>query len=192
MSTESTPRMAVLTAGADLLARHPLNSVQLSDVAKAADVTLEEVANDYPSIRRLAADVLDHERASMRDVQRRAELEHSPVRRIVAAFRLVGENLAADIVVRAGVRIASESREQFPDRRIDPFQTWQSFVRGQLEEELAAGRRLAIGIERGTWLIVASGMGTKDLIAFSGDWDSAPEMLAQTASDILELVVEFA
>lgn len=186
----STLRTHILVSGGELLARAPLGSARLAEVASTR-LTLEQVLGEFPTMRALATAILDHERASMRAIQERVSALPEPSNRVIRAFRLVGENLASDIVVRAGVRIAGESREFFPERRLDPFKTWEAFVRAQLEAECAAGRSLTCDVERATWLIVAAGMGAKDLVAFHGKWESAAEILERTAEDMLGLIVDF-
>lgn len=183
------PEQILLAAGR-LLAERPFAASQLFDVASAAGLSLDVVRSLFPRMTDLGNAILDHERASMHLVQRRVSAIARPSERVIAAFRLVGENLADDVLVRAGVRIAGESRAMFPSRRLDPFKTWETFIRTQLEAERASGARLAIDIEQATRLLVAAGMGAKELVAFSGDWRAAPAALETTASDLLNLIVE--
>jgi len=183
----------VLRAAATILGQEPFVTVTLERVSATARVSQEEVTARFASMHHLGSAILDHERASMRHIQERVADDDDPLEQIVHAFRLVGENLAKDIVVRAGVRIAQESRREFPERRLDPFRTWESFVDSQLRD--AVRREMVRGdidIGKAVRLIVVAGMGTKELIAVRGNWTDAPELLGNTATDMLSLIVSLA
>lgn len=184
------PRAVLLHVAASRLARAPLASVAIEDIALEAGLSLAVVQGMFPDMHELGAAVLDHERTSMRAVQERTSRYTSdPLEQLVLAFRLVGENLANDVVVRAGVRIAGESREHFPERRLDPFRTWEAFVTTQLVRAHSAGLLKAdIDIASTVWIVVAAGMGTKDLIAFHDAWAQAPKRLEAVVRNIVSLI----
>ena len=106
----------------------------------------------------------------------------TPLERLRLAFRYVGENLERDVCVRAGVRIAGESHHCFPERNINPFRTWQRFASNALHEADTAGEvRQGVSIEDTAWILTAAGLGTKDLLAFTGEWHRAPDLLERAA-----------
>ena len=185
------PSHAVLVQlAASRLARVPLASVTIEDIAADASFPTSDIRGVFADMHELGTAVLDHERASMRAVQERA-LQHAsaPLEQLVLAFRLVGENLADDVVVRAGVRIAGESRDHFPERRLDPFRTWEAFVTARLVQAEEAGLLKAnVDIANMAWIVVAAGMGTKDLIAFHDAWAQAPERLEAVVRHIVSLI----
>lgn len=105
-----------------------------------------------------------------------------PLERLQLAFRLVGRNLARDPIARAGIRIAAEAANCFPERKINPFRTWEMFVLRNLEEARTLGHlRPDVDIYSAAWLFVAAGMGTKDLLGFTGEWADAEERLSTIA-----------
>lgn len=183
-------RATVIEAGARLLSTQPFLTASLADVAHASKLPIEQVKALFPTMHDLGCAILDHERASMYHAHQRAlEATQDPLERLLLTVRAVGENLAGDIVVRAGVRLASESRRSFPERRIDPFRTWESFVATQLAAAEAQGvLRDEIDREQMVWLFVAVGMGVKDLLAFRGDWADAPAQLENTLAIVLSLI----
>ena len=115
--------------------------------------------------------ILTYEGSTMRAAQQRAaETTAAPLERLQLAFRLVGRNLAHDSIARAGIRIAAEAADCFPERKINPFRTWEKFVLRNLEEAQNLGHlRPDADINSVAWLFVAAGMGTKDLLGFTGE-----------------------
>ncbi|WP_346035208.1 hypothetical protein [Brevibacterium picturae] len=138
-------------------------------------------------MKTLGAAILTYEGAAMREAHRLAASQYPhPLERVEASFRLVGDRLASDVIVRAGIRIAAEAASCFPERNIDPFRTWKAFVVGALEESVAEGEiRDGVRIEAAARVLVSAGMGTKDLLTFTNDWDSAGERLAEVASFVI-------
>lgn len=178
----------ILQAAARLLSESPFASASISDVALAADVTEQYMRTHFSDLGAVGDAILDRERVSMHEIM--IALRHepsSPLIKLVSAFERVGRNLRDDVVVRAGVRLASESRGSFPHRRIDPFATWRAFVLELLHEAVAEGEMEEItAVEEAARVVVAAGIGTKDLIAFHGTWDSAPVQMAATAQILVD------
>lgn len=183
MSTVENVREALLQAASERFVTTSFPEVTMADVADAAGVPREVARAVFPSVRDAGAAVLDHERESMHAVQAQvAERGGSALDRIVLAFRLVGENLADDVVVRAGVCLASGSRRFFPERRLDPFQTWTTYVDQMLASALRTGElRPGVDTQLATWIVVTAGMGTMDFLRLHDRWQDAPAMLARTA-----------
>lgn len=183
----SVPEQEFLGVAGELLSVRPFASVSMADVAEAARVSMSELESRFPDMTSIGDAVLDRERFSMRQVmdQLRAEPLTSS-QKLIRAFEGVGANLRFDPVVRAGVRIAAESRDYFPHRRLDPFATWQAFVVDLLESATTAGElRISAELDEAARVLVAAGMGTKDLIAFHGTWETAPAQMASTARIIV-------
>lgn len=180
----------VVLAAAVRLAEEPLALVTLEDVARDARVSLDTVLGSFSSTVDLGSAILDHERSSMRVAMNEVERQYvAPLQKIVLAFEAVGRNLAADIVIRAGVRIAAESRQFYPERRLDPFETWRAFITDQLTLSLRNGElRIGVDIESTAWLIVSAGMGAKDLIAFQNSWPTAASQMGATARAAVTLI----
>ncbi len=188
MSSAPDRRDKILAAAGELLSAQPYDTVSMPDIVEASGLGDADVLDVFDSMHDIGAAVLDHEGNSMRAAQRRAALEEeNPVARLCLTFRLVGENLATDVLVRAGIRIAGESHHRFPERKINPFRTWHGFIASSLQE--AVGRdvlsREPSTIDDTAWLLTAAGLGTKDLLMFTGDWDKAPMLLERTARQAL-------
>lgn len=183
-------RIVILNVAAEHLAATPLPVVTMAQIVDDAGLSLEQVAPLYSSVHTIASVILDHERGSMHAAQERVfEATDDPLERLTLAFRFVGENLATDMLVRAGVRIAYESRDLFPERRLDPFRTWEKFVTTQLVAAESKGLlRAGVDVAGLVWIIVAAGMGTKDLLAFHDTWDEASIRLEATVAAVLDLV----
>ncbi|MBU8579700.1 TetR/AcrR family transcriptional regulator [Brevibacterium luteolum] len=180
----------ILTASALTLSSHPYQTVSLELVAREARASLAEVARHFPTMHALGTAILTREGASMRAAHKQAqEIAQDPLDCLREAFRLVGRNLSREPIVRAGIRIAAEAHSCFPERDINPFRTWRAFVIRNLELARSGGLlRANIDIEDAAWLLVSSGMGTKDLLAFTDTWDDAEARLSQTAKLVLESI----
>lgn len=190
MISDPDRRQEILAAAASLLVSTPLVDVTLEDVALALREPVRDVGRHFGSVREIGAAILDAEGDSMREAQRvGAAAGSDPLAVLQATFRAVAVNISSRPIVRAGIRIAQESRHLYPERRIDPFRTWKSFVVGQLELAKSAGLlRPGVECESAAWLIVSSGLGTKELVAFTGRWDELPQLMADTIGQIVALL----
>lgn len=183
-------RERILRVAAARLSRVPFMTVSLDDVSEDAGLPAASVRELFTDMHGIGSAILDHERSSMRVVQKRLSQQNSdPLDSLVLAFRLVGENLAGDIIVRAGVRMAAESRDFFPERQLDPFRTWEAFVAQHLTLAQEQGLlRADLDLPSSTWIMVAAGMGAKDLIAFHNSWRQAAAKLESTMRSLVKLV----
>ncbi len=181
---------SILQAAAEMLAAEPYITVTLERIAAIVHVPIESLEMWFPTMHALGAAVLDYERECMQRTQREAAQRTSdPIERLLYVFRSIGADLANDVVVRAGVRLADESRQHFPERRLDPFAVWRDFVFRQLDEAKDMGLlHDRVNLDETVWLIVAAGMGTKDLLASRNAWTEAPARLEAILKTILMLV----
>lgn len=180
----------ILEAAAREFASRPYGSVSLEDVADTAELPVELVTQTFPTIRDAAVAVLNAEGASMREAQRVAGTEYSnPLEVLRRTFEIVGRNMTESIVVRAGMRIAAESRDQFPERKIDPYRTWRDFIIAQLALAEQLGMlRSGLDLEQVAWTLVAAGIGTKELAAFQGIQRESGTRFAGSAALLLRLL----
>ncbi|GMA23290.1 hypothetical protein GCM10025864_10490 [Luteimicrobium album] len=188
MSDDDAAR--VVAAAAGLFAERPYAEVRLDDVADTAGLTVDEVVARVGDLHAVASAVLTAEGGSMRAAMAAArERSDDPLDVLATTFRLVGENMASRVEVRAGMRLAAESHRHFPERRIDPYRTWRAFVVGQLTEATKRGLlRPGVDVDEVAWLLVSGGMGTKGLLEFRGAWDEAPRRLAGIADAVVGLI----
>ncbi|SFR33819.1 DNA-binding transcriptional regulator, AcrR family [Microbacterium azadirachtae] len=189
-SLESSETRVILESGASLLAARPFAEVSLADVSVATHMSLAHVERHFEDMHALGTAMLDHERSAMRSMQAKVKGDPSaPLTDLRDAFRSVGQLLAEDVVVRAGVKLAAESRHHFPERRLDPFRTWQNFVDERLRRAHELGQlHDTADIEAIVRLIVAGGMGTKDLLAVHGTWSEAESRFDEMISAVLKLI----
>lgn len=182
-------RQQILRAAAVRLARDAYADVRYDYIVRDAGLEMWEAQLLFADTAEIANAILDHERASMRTaIAGIIGQSISPLHKIIRAFEAVGENCERDILVRAGVRLAAESRQYFPHRRLDPFETWRAFVRSQLMHARGDGRLRDVDIEDTVWVLVAAGMGAKDLIALHGSWENAGVRMANTARTLVHLI----
>lgn len=180
----------LLRSGATYLANNPFAVATIDGFSVAASVGVERVIQEYGDISTLGRAVLDHERQSMRVVQARvSKLDGGGFVRLRAGFAEIGALLANDVIVRAAIRIASESHDSFPERRLDPFLTWSEFVYSRLSEAQREGTtREGVDLREACRLLVAAGIGTKDFIALHGLWGEAEALLDRTAAGFIRLL----
>jgi len=190
--SENRLRESIIASGSRLLAKRPFETVTSRDIAAAASISESDFSKCFSSMHDLGAAILTYEGSSMRAAQKKATaMADTPLDRLILAFRFVGENLAVDSTVRAGIRIAGESHHCFPERQIDPFRTWQSFILAVLAEADAHGSlRKGSDYEGTAWLLTAAGLGTKDLLMFTEAWHDAPQLLEQCARLTISTIIQ--
>ncbi|WP_336651216.1 MULTISPECIES: hypothetical protein [unclassified Leucobacter] len=178
----------MLLAAAEEFALRGYHSAQLNWML-AGDV--DALAGRPPTRHELGVAVLNAEGTAMRGAQAAAARRaSSPLERLYCAFDEVGELMAGNVLVRAGMRLAAESRTEFPERRIDPYATWHTFLTGALTEAAAAGElRPDTNIDEVAWTLVAVGFGTKDLVGFHGRWEEVGPRLHAALHYVLGSVV---
>lgn len=188
--TRMDERQALIDAGAARLAEEAFAAVRFEDIARDAGIEEQAARGVFRSKTELASAILDHERLSMRTAMAEVVTQDAPpLEKLVQAFGRVGQNCADDVVVRAGVRLAAESRRYFPERRLDPFETWRAFVTAQLVHARCDGTlRDGIDTDDAVWLFVSAGIGAKDLIGFHDSWDRAGTQMAGTARTLVRMV----
>lgn len=179
-----------LEAAAELFSSVRYEDASLERIAQIAGVEPAELITVFPTLHAAGAAVLTAEGNSMREAMATArDMSSNPLEILARTFQLIGTNMAELKVVRAGMRLADEARQHFPERRIDPYRTWHAFVSGELEAARNQGLlRNDIDIDSVTWLIVSAGMGTKDLVAFRDAWAEIAVRLSATLSTVLQLV----
>lgn len=190
-SVDEQARARILAAAAAVLETRPFETVALEHVRRELELSgwpVPDLAGH--SMHALGAEILTLEGNSMRQAMSRASRDaRDPLDRLRLAFRYVGENLAKESVVRAGVRIAGESHHCFPERKIDPFRTWRGFIIEVLREAQSSGEILPeANIDDVAWVLTASGLGTKDLLFFTGEWHRAPALLERTAVQLVSSI----
>lgn len=182
-------RVMLIGAAAEILEARSYDAVTLQNIASKAGVDVSLVISEFSSMHELGSAILDAESATMHTAQRTAAGESDDPSVVLArTLQLVGESIASSPVVRAGMRLAVESRHHFPERKIDPYRTWHGFVSGQLDRAQERGQiRNDIDIDALTWLLVTAGMGTKDLLAFRNSWEETPSRLTAIVDLLLHL-----
>lgn len=180
----------IIEAAAHVLSSTRYVEVSLENVALALGEPAETVSRYFASMHEVATEVLRREGDSMRAAQRRAtEATNDPLDILRTTFRFVGENVATMVVVRAGMRLAAESRDSFIERHIDPYRTWNGFVTGCLGEARDRGMlRDGVDLPSVVWLLVSAGMGTKELVGFREAWHEMPERLESVASTVIDSI----
>jgi hypothetical protein len=157
-----------------------------ADASTGPTVDISTVGREF-SVSDLCGAILDTERTSMRYIQ--AELTSAtdvPSTKLVKAFTLVGRNLRDDVVVRAGVKLANDYREHFPERRLNPYATWRTFVQTQLRESQVSLMNKHTSADLLADRLVSGGLAAWRALDQSGLWHEAPERMAGAARSILD------
>jgi len=191
MTEREELRLRVMEAAALILVDNAYADVSFSSIAEHAGMGPEALAAVFPSARDIASAILDEEGRSMRQAQSDSALlaNENPLIALRATFHAVGLNIETQPMVRAGIRIAAESHEIFPERRIDPYRTWGKFVTGQLVSAQERGMlRPGVDITATSWLLVSAGLGTKELMRFQNTLDQISKRLDATVDCVLALI----
>lgn len=190
MSQAAVSRL--VRAGAEYLLAVPYFMGSLEGFAAAASAPLGKVLEVFDDLHALGSAILDYERTALHAVQDQIlRSGGSPLEKLRAGFEAIGALLANDVVVRAAFRLATESREAFPERRLDPFGTWRGFVDARLMEAEHAGLlREDLDLLAARDMLVAAGVGTRDLILLRGSWDEAEAQLGGIARSFVFLIAQ--
>ncbi|WP_156524748.1 hypothetical protein [Paenarthrobacter nicotinovorans] len=127
----------------------------------------------------------------MREAQRASAFlaDDNPLDALRATFHAVGLNIETQPLVRAGIRIAAESHEMFPERKIDPYRTWEGFVTGRLILAQERGMlKPGVDVAEVSWLLVSAGLGTKELMRIQTSLDQISIRLDATVECVLALI----
>jgi len=191
MTDRDELRLSILEAAAVILIDNTYAGVSFGRIAEGAGLEPEALAAVFPSMRDIASAILDEEGRSMRQAQRASAFlaKDNPLDALRVTFHAVGLNIETQPMVRAGIRIAAESHEMFPERRIDPYRTWEEFVTGRLGLALERGMlKPGVDIPATSWLLVSAGLGTKELMRFQNTWDQITKRLDATVDCVLGLI----
>lgn len=182
--------LSLLRSGARYLSNVPFAIATLEGFGASACMSVEQISQEYSNMSALGSAILDYESKAMRRVQ--SEIGYSVeagFMRLVAGFASTGALIAGDIVVRAAVRLAVESRSFFPERDLDPFQTWSGFIGARLEEAKRLGSiRPAVNLPDARDILVSAGIGTRDFIFLHNEWAESERLLYRTALNFVHLV----
>lgn len=181
----------IIEAASRLLSSRPFAEVTLQLVAELAGLRHDDIEAAFESMREIGIAILEAEGASMRLAQKMAYQQTThPIEVLRLTFHNVGENIASKPIVRAGMRIAAESRGYFPERAIDPFRTWRNFIHRQLSLAETMGLlKPHIDIDAITWLLVSAGIGSKELVSFRDAWDEIGHRLESVLDAVLKLIL---
>ncbi|WP_116241493.1 hypothetical protein [Microbacterium bovistercoris] len=179
-----------MRAGAEYLLAVPYSAASLEGFSLTSSISKGEVVEAFDDVHSLGTAILDHERMALHAVQDRImRSTGTPLEKLRVGFAATGALLADDVVVRAAFRLAMESREAFPERRLDPFRTWRGFVGERLAEAEHAGLlRTGLDLLGVGELLVTAGMGIRDLIFMHGLWDEAEERLHNAVTCVISLI----
>ena len=184
-------RLGILEAAALILMDNTYAGVSFGQIAEGAGLEPEALAAVFPSMHDIASAILDEEGRSMRQAQRASAIldNDNPLGTLRMTFHAVGQNIETQPMVRAGIRIAAESHATFPERRIDPYRTWEEFITGRLGVALERGMlKPGVDISATSWLLVSAGLGTKELMRFQNTWDQITKRLDATVDCVLRLI----
>ncbi len=137
-------RAAIIDAAARLFAAKGYVSTSLNEIVHAVDVTQGALYFHFASKADLAAEVmrLQHD-ASIRVGVRHLEEQESGLVGIVLVSGELARQILRDPVVRAGLRLSTETIEELADAVQAPYGEWASTARLFLAKAQAAGETRA-------------------------------------------------
>lgn len=178
----------ILDASAEIFCAMRFEKVTVTDISNKSGVPEDLIVALFSDTKTIANQILDIERNSMRQAITVASKELSnPVESLKSAFSTVAWNIVHSVKIRAGIRLAAESSEYFPDRKLDPFGTWQLFVHSKVKEAQSLGlMRTDMSPDDITWVIVSAGIGTKELLRMQNQMILMPEKFDMAISLLLD------
>lgn len=179
-----------LMVGAKYLLEVPLSFASMTELANSAKISEADILRYYTDIHDLSSAILDYERDAMRKIQDRLDDANiAGLSKIVKAFSATGLAISEDPIIQAAVRMASESRFFFPERKLNPFDTWKEFVETSLiEAEQDHSLTKSIPILEARDLVVSSGVGIKNYIVIHECWGDAERLFDRIANNFTVLL----
>ena len=169
----------LLSVAGEQLSTGPLHHLTLPGLARASGVPEAQVRQHFASVRDVGAAALDHERSAMAAIQHHVQQSgQGPLDQIASAFHLVGVGLQRDVLMRAGVRLALESKAAFPERRLEPRRTWEGFLGERLDRARQLGLLLCD-------VDVQAALQVRDSLVRYQTWSSAAAQMGQVGQRLL-------
>lgn len=119
-------REAIIRAAAIVFSKESFAAATLSDIADMADVTQGALYFHFESKRALGMEVITRQHATSVSAGDKflTDPAYRAVEKIVLILREVGYQIKTDPVVRAGLRLSTESSRSFPGWVTKPYMDW--------------------------------------------------------------------
>lgn len=173
-------REAIVQAAAEIFAEQGYAATTLRDITGRVDLTLGALYHYFESKQVLASDIIrrQHE-TSFSTLQSVTRADMSGIASIILLSRALAEQSRGDAIVRAGLRLSTESVDELATVTATPYRDWISACRVLLERASAKGEtKPELDLDAAAEVIISAFSGTQFLAAALGRSDRMLEMLA--------------
>ncbi|MFJ2551757.1 ScbR family autoregulator-binding transcription factor [Microbacterium sp. NPDC087591] len=185
-------RDALLSGAARVFARATYAEARYRDVAVESGVSEGALYFHFRSKADLARAVLDEQQERMTSVLVRVEEERGTGRaQLLRLMRDLGELIARDEVVQAGIRLAGQPSSEVTTEASEPYLEWVRVTRTFLERGLEDGSvRSDVDIDLFAELFNTVFVGSQVLSGLEDGWKSLPQRMQRLMPTLEALLAE--
>lgn len=163
-------REAIVLAAAEAFSAAGYRSTTLRDIIHRAGLTLGALYFHFDSKQALANDIIERQHAaSIETLQCVLNADESGISSMVRLSSLLAEQILTDPIVRAGLRLSTDSVDELATATATPYRDWIAGCRLLLERARAQGEtRAGLDLDAAAELVISAFSGTQFLAATFG------------------------
>lgn len=169
-------RQTLLNSAGRVFAEKHYSAATLTDVLTAAGVSQGSLYFHFRNKHDLALATIEARAAAMQAVREEALLGSSgPIDALERAAHDVAVLTSRSAVVQGGLRLLVQSRDEFPEVSVDPYDRWLSFAEARFSDAADIGLlREGVSPGQASWLFVAAFMGSNEIVSHQDRWAELP------------------
>ncbi|WP_424445867.1 TetR family transcriptional regulator [Microbacterium sp. CH-015] len=184
-------RKALVDSAGRVFADKHYSAATLADVLTAAGVSQGSLYFHFRNKHDLALAVIAAQGNAMQSVREDVLLRASgPIDALERTAEAVAALISKSPVVQGGLRLLIQSRDEFPEVTVDPYELWLSFAAARFADAKAQGMlRPGVDPADAGWLFVSAFMGAKEILSYHRNWADLPRRAGANAALVLSAVL---
>ena len=180
-------REEILEAAGQVFSEYSFTEAKLSDVYERTEAGRGALFFHFQSKHGLARAVLLAGREQLQQVALKALSVEGDARvRLLALTSSIANLISTSAVVSASFQLTAQAAREFPDLAGDPYSMWEPMIRQLLGSASEAGDlRDGVSIDALTWIIIATFMGSKEILGLRGELTQLPARVEVAMTSIL-------
>ena len=174
-------RATLLASAAVVFAEKEYEGARLKDISEHAGISLGSLYFHFGNKDDVARAVLEHQRSRMQEVfEQVAKESESALARFFNARERIGQLMAEDPIVQAGIRLRQSTSEELRALAQEPDEEWARKTESMVQEAIDAGELSSeIDAAATAELLNELYVGAQILAGIQDSWKSLPARLAR-------------